>query len=90
MILQRARLHYLIYLYEALETEEKQHLLNLHKKTINAKSAQWISEMMDRHNIVTKCYIEAKELIEEAITLMRAEGEESLEQIATAMIDRSF
>jgi len=79
-----------IYLYEALETEEKQHLLNLHKKTINAKSAQWISEMMDRHNIVTKCYIEAKELIEEAITLMRAEGEESLEQIATAMIDRSF
>ena len=39
---------------------------------------------MQEHGIVQRCFTEAKDLIDEAITLMQQAGEQSLEAIAKA------
>ena len=45
---------------------------------------------MSRLAVIEKCTSEARNLIEVAITLMSDAGENELEDIAVAMIDRSF
>jgi len=79
-----------IYLYEALGAEEKMRLLALHATPLTAADQQWIAAKMKEHGIVERCFAEARVLIEEAITLMQQTGEASLEEIARAMIERSF
>lgn len=79
-----------IYLYETLPKEERGRLLGLHARPLNTGDQQWIAERIQQHGIVQKCFAEAKTLIDEAIVLMQEAGEPSLEQIARAMIERSF
>lgn len=79
-----------IYLYEALPTVESAKLLRLHAQPLKAEDQLWITERMRSHGIVQRCFTEAKMLIDEAIVLMQEVGEPSLEQIAKAMIERSF
>ncbi len=79
-----------IYLYEALESEEKSRLRSLHAKSLSKDEQDWIKEKMNQTGVIDKSYNEAKELIEEAISLMNAQGESALSDIAKAMIERSF
>jgi len=79
-----------IYLYEALNQDEKTKLVSLHGKTLTADEELWIKTKMQEHKVVEKSYQEAKELVQEAIELMNSRGEKSLSDIAMAMIDREF
>ncbi len=79
-----------IYLYEALEANDKEKLVSLHAKHLNSHEQEWILGKMQLHQVVQKSYLEAKELIEEAIELMNERGENALSSIAMAMIEREF
>ena len=79
-----------MYLYEKLDTNEKQKLISLHKKRLSLADEQWIKSKMAEHKIVEKAYNQAKDLIIEAISLMESLGETDLSNIAKAMIEREF
>ncbi len=79
-----------IYLYEALNEEEKKRLASLHAKVLNEDEQKWIVLKMKEHQIIQRSYFEAKELIDEAIDLMETHGEEALSDIAKEMIERDF
>ncbi len=79
-----------LYLYEALDEEERERLLALWKRPLDAQEQAWIRDRMVRHGILRRCALEARELVEEAIALMEREGERDLEEIARKMIERNF
>ena len=79
-----------IYLYEALNDEDKVKLKSLHGKILSVDEQQWIKALMHNTGVIQKSYNEAKVLIEEAIALMDARGESALSSIAMAMIERDF
>ena len=79
-----------IYLYEALDEAGKAKLKSLHAKRLSSKEQEWIMGQMETHQVLVKSYGEAKELIDEAVALMDAQGEEALSEIAMEMIDREF
>jgi len=79
-----------IYLYEALNDDDKLRLKRLHANRLKEEDQQWILLKMQEHEIIQKCFLEAKELTDEAIALMQQSGESELEDIARAMIERSF
>jgi octaprenyl-diphosphate synthase len=79
-----------IYLYEALEEEDRAYLVSLHRKRLSEDEALWIKSAMKKFNIIDKSYNQAKELIAEAIELMESLGEKDLSNIAKAMIEREF
>jgi len=79
-----------MYLYEKLDTNEKQKLISLHRKRLSLSDEKWIKEKMAEHKIVEKAYNQAKDLIIEAISLMESLGETDLSNIAKAMIEREF
>lgn len=79
-----------IYLHEALQEDEQHKLQSLHAKVLSTEEQFWIQAKMKEHRIIDKAYNEAKELIEEAIVLMKKQGEDSLTGIAKEMIEREF
>ena len=79
-----------IYLHEALDLKGKTKLASLHAKTLNKEEQAWILSEMKTHKIIEKSYMEAKVLIEEAISLMNSHGEQALSGIAREMIEREF
>ena len=79
-----------IYLYEVLNTEDQMTLKSLHTKKLSKDEEMWIKEKMQKHAVIEKSYMEAKVLVEEAITLMNTLGEDALSAIAMAMIERDF
>lgn len=79
-----------IYLYEALDTEEKVKLQSLHAKILTGQEQSWILEKMRIHQIIEKSFSEARELAEEAIEVMDQHGEKALSDIAMQMIEREF
>jgi len=79
-----------IYLYEAMNHEDKIKLKALHGKVLSIDEQTWIKSMMQNTKVIQKSYNEAKVLIEEAITLMNEKGEDALSSIAMAMIERDF
>ena len=79
-----------MYLYEALEDEDRAYLLTLYKKRLNADEALWIKSAMKKYEIIEKSYFEAKDLIVEVIKLMESLGEDDLSNIAKEMIEREF
>ena len=79
-----------IYLYEALDGNEKRRVELLHAKLLSEDEKRWIRSMMHSTGAIEKSYSEAKDLIEEAIALMDAHGESALSDIALAMIERNF
>jgi octaprenyl-diphosphate synthase len=79
-----------IYLYEALDVHERQKLVSLHAKALKSHEQEWILGKMQVHQVIQKSYLEAKELIEEAMELMNECGENALSDIAMAMIERNF
>ncbi len=79
-----------IYLYETLDEQAQEKLRSLHAKELSTEEQNWILSQMKTHKIVEKSYLEAKALIDEAIKLMNAQGEEALSGIAREMIERDF
>jgi octaprenyl-diphosphate synthase len=79
-----------IYLYEALDTQDKIKLKALHTKSLSSKEQLWIKSKMHSNAVIQKSFDEAKILVEEAINLMNAKGETALSSIAMAMIERDF
>ena len=79
-----------IYLYAVLSENDQKRLKALHGKVLRAEDQTWIQEEMKKHQIIEKSFLEAKVLVEEAIALMQAHGEDALTQIAMQMIDREF
>ncbi|HFS82377.1 MAG TPA: polyprenyl synthetase family protein, partial [Epsilonproteobacteria bacterium] len=79
-----------IYLFEALDKHDKEKLQGMHGKQLNEEERLWVKAKMKEYQVIEKSYLEAKVLIEEAIALMRAEGESSLSAIAREMIERDF
>ena len=79
-----------IYLYNALNMEDKIRLKSLHAKSITATDEVWIKLKMREYKIIEFSFNEAKILIDEAISLMESEGEFALSAIAKDMIERDF
>jgi len=79
-----------IYLYEALDNQDKQKLKSMHKRVLSKDEQKWILTKFKEHNIIELAKKEAFELVEEAIKLMKNANENSLEAIAIKMVDRSF
>lgn len=79
-----------IYLFEALDKAGQERLRSLHGKRLTDEEQIWIKKMMQEHKIIQKSFLEARELVEEAISLMDKEGESALSSIAMAMIERDF
>ena len=79
-----------IYLYEVLDSDEKEKLRSLHAKKLSTEEQLWIKMKMQEHQVIQKSYEEAKILIVEAIELMNQRGEDALSSIAMQMIERDF
>ena len=79
-----------IYLYEALDEAGREKLAALHGRKLGEEERNWIKAMMEETGALRKAYLHARELGEEAAALMEGEGEESLAEIVTAMIERDF
>ena len=79
-----------IYLYEALDEKGKERLVSLHRKKLNDEDKAWIVAMREETGALRRAYLYAKELGDEAVALMEGEGETSLAEIVTAMIEREF
>ncbi|SFZ98325.1 Octaprenyl diphosphate synthase / Dimethylallyltransferase / (2E,6E)-farnesyl diphosphate synthase / Geranylgeranyl pyrophosphate synthetase [hydrothermal vent metagenome] len=79
-----------IYLYNVLSSEDQKRLKSLHTKKLSKDEQNWILLKMKENNIIEKSYMEAKNLIDEAIELMNQQGEFALSGIAKEMIERDF
>ncbi|MCF6205769.1 MAG: polyprenyl synthetase family protein [Sulfurovum sp.] len=79
-----------IYLYEALDEAGRAKLQSMHARVLKPEELNWLKVQFEERQILLKCYAQAKELIDEAVELMNALGEDALSEIATEMIDREF
>lgn len=79
-----------IYLYEVLDEDGKRRLKSLHGKKLSIDEKEWIKSQMQECGALQKAYLYARELGDEAVSLMRGAGEDSLAEIVTAMIERDF
>jgi len=79
-----------IYLYNAMEDEGKSKLATMHGRLLKEEEQEWIMKNIKKYEILPKCHMEAKVLIEEAISLMSAHGEDALAGIAKEMIEREY
>jgi len=79
-----------IYLHEALDKAGQERLRSLHGKRLTDEEQAWIKDKMKKHEIIQKSFLEARKLVEEAISLMDKEGEAALSSIAMSMIEREF
>jgi len=79
-----------IYLYEALDEAGKAKLRSMHGKVLSSEELNWLKAAFEEYQILMKCYAQARELIDEAVVLMNALGEDALSQIAMEMIEREF
>jgi octaprenyl-diphosphate synthase len=77
-----------IYLYDVLNDEDKQRLVDAHAKKIDKSEELWIKEMMTKHNSVEKSFKLAQELSNEAMTAVKEDT--ALVEILETMIKRSY
>jgi len=77
-----------IYLYEALDENDKQRLVSSHGKLIDAKEVFWIKEKMQEHESIERSFKLAHELSHEAMQVIKEDHE--LVSILDTMIKRSY
>ena len=53
-----------IYLYEVLGSEDQKKLASLHAKVLTEEEQAWIMQNMNKHQVLLKCFAQAKELID--------------------------
>jgi len=77
-----------IYLYERLDNKEK--LKSMFKKDLSEDEKEWIKEKMKEYEIISRCFNEAKKLVEEAKEAVKKYDIPKLEIIANKVVDRKF
>lgn len=77
-----------IYLYHALDEQDKHRLESLHAKELSKEDAAWIKKNMQHYQTVEKSFELAKELSNEAQTAIKDDQE--LVAILETMIKRSY
>jgi len=77
-----------IYLFEALQSDEKERLVNAHAKKIDVSENSWIKSKMDEHSTIARSFGLAQELSNEAQRVMKDDAE--LVGILETMIQRSY
>ena len=77
-----------IYLYEVLDSEDRERLVSLHAKSLNNEDSSWIKQKMQEHKTIEKSFILASKLSNEAMSAMKDDTE--LVEILQTMIKRSF
>lgn len=77
-----------IYLYELLDTNDKDRLVSLHAKNLSNEDASWIKEKMQEHKTIEKSFMLASKLSDEAMKAMS--NDEELVAILQTMIKRSY
>jgi len=77
-----------IYLYRALNDEEKERLVSYHGKNISKDDTLWILNKMQEHKTIEKSFELAKKLSDEAKDAMQ--NDEDLVNILDTMIKRSY
>jgi octaprenyl-diphosphate synthase len=76
-----------IYLYEALDEDDKAKLLSLYKKDLSLEEIEWIKEKMIESQAIKKSYQEAKNLADDAVKNIE---DERLKEIILSLIKREF
>lgn len=77
-----------IYLYEELDSSDKDKLRSLHAKKLSEDETNWIKENMAKHNSVEKSFELAKKLSNEAMHAVKDDS--ALVEILETMIKRSY
>ncbi len=77
-----------IYLYEALESSDKERLKSYHAKVLSVEESAWIRTKMDEHHSIEKAYALARTLSDEAIKSVS--GDTELIAIIETMMKRSY
>ena len=77
-----------IYLYHALNEEDKKRLESSHAKSIDESEVMWIKEMMQEHKTIEKSFLLAQKLSNEAMNVVKEDDD--LVGILEAMIKRSY
>jgi len=77
-----------IYLYEALQGEQRTRLLSCHKQKLSETDAAWIKAKMKEHQSIERAYALAQRLSDKAIAAVA--GHERLVGIIDSMMKRSF
>ena len=77
-----------IYLYEALQEDERERLLASHAKKADASETEWIKSQMDAYKTIEKSFALAAKLSNEAKEALRED--EDLVNILETMIKRSY
>ena len=83
----KCTLHY-IYLYEALDIQEREKLVSFHGRTIEKDETLWIQEKMAQYACIEKSFKVAQELSQEAKNILHDNDE--LIAILDTMIKRSY
>ena len=77
-----------IYLFEMLNTQEREKLVSFHTKTLSKEESAWIQEKMKEHGSVEKSFRLAQKLSAEAMNVVKED--EELVNILKTMIERSY
>jgi len=77
-----------IYLFEMLNTQEREKLVSFHTKTLSKEESAWIQEKMKEHGSVEKSFRLAQKLSAEAMNVVQED--EELVNILKTMIERSY
>lgn len=79
-----------LYMYEKLNTQDREKLLSYFKKELNENESAWIKNKMNETNAVKKAIKEAKGLGNEALKSIENENIPKLHEVVKSMIDREF
>ena len=79
-----------IYLYENLNSQEKEKLKSLFKKELNSQESAWIRAKFDEFKIIEKCINLAKNYGEKALNSVKEFDNKKLNEIVLNMINREF
>ena len=77
-----------IYLYNELNSDDKERLVALHAQTLSGEESQWIQEKMAEYKTVEKSFSLAQKLSQEAMSAVKDDVE--LVAILETMIKRSY
>ncbi len=79
-----------MYLYEALDEQEKSKLLGFFGKELDEEQIGWIKEKMKVHGVIERSIKEAREFGQLALDAIKDEDLPKLNEVVISMIDREF
>ncbi len=79
-----------IFLYEALNEEEKKKLVSFFKKMLNTEEKEWILYKMKEYNVIKKSLSIVEEFAKSALLSIKEYKNNDLEKIITDMVKREY